>query len=652
MKLNRLFSDDMVLQREIPIPVWGMAEPGEQVTVSLSGQTQTAKANASGAFRVSFAPLPAGGPHTLSAQGAKDRVLVRNVLVGEVWICSGQSNMEWTLSNCADGQFEVEAAQYPAVRMFRVPQKAVVRPQTDTDGAWAVCTPATAGNFSGVGYFFARELHRKLGGIPVGMINTSWGGTLAEAWTSRETLLATPEVRYLMENAERIMQDPAARKEYEKSYAAWERTIQKDPGDTGWARGWASLDTPDEGWGKLEVPGAWQSKGMDFSGIVWFRREVEVPAAWAGKDLQLSLGPCDKSDITWFNNEQVGSITMEQRGDAWCTPRLYTIPGRLVRAGRNVIAVRIFSNMYAGGFIGQAGQMYLTPVGCGNADGIALAGDWLCRVEANFGKVNAQPPAAPFGDGCANTPAALYNGMIAPLLPYAIRGAIWYQGESNSDRAHEYTTLFPAMIQDWRRAWAMPASAMAGAPGGDFPFYFVQLANFGATKPNPSESTWAELREAQRLTLREPNTGMAVTIDVGDGADIHPTNKQDVGRRLAYGALAQVYGQCLPWSGPVLRECAVEEGCLRLSFDHAEGGLVTPDGGPVRGFAIAGATRRFRWASARIEGDSIVIRHPHEPNPVAVRYAWDDNPVCNLFNRAGLPASPFRTDEWTWITRK
>jgi sialate O-acetylesterase len=310
-----------------------------------------------------------------------------------------------------------------------------------------------------------------------------------------------------------------------------------------------------------------------------------------------------------------------------------------------VVAVRIFSHLYAGGFIGNAGQMRLGPAGSKDSEAIPLAGDWQYRVEANFGKINPQPPPAPLGNGNPNTPASLFNGMIAPLLPYPIRGAIWYQGESNAGRAHQYGTLFPAMIRDWRRAWGMPA------PAGDFAFHFVQLANYMPEQPKPGESAWAELREAQRLTLREPNTGMAVTIDIGDGADIHPTNKQDVGRRLAYSALVSVYGQRLAGSGPVLKSWEPRDGVMRVSFDRVDGGLVTHDGGAVRGFTVAGADRVFHWAWARIEGNTVMVRHPHVANPAAVRYAWADNPACNLCNGAGLPASPFKTDDWPWTTQ-
>ena len=638
MQLNRLFSDNMVLQRDVPLPVWGTATPGDVITITFAGQTKSATAAATGNWRVTLDALPAAtAPRELVAQSKlqNQTATITGVLVGEVWICSGQSNMQWTVQVSADRDAEVAAAQHPHVRMFNVGNKAITKPQSEVTGNWQVCQPETVDSFSAVGYFFAREIQQRLGGVPVGMINSSWGGTVAEAWTSREGVLAVPELAHLVTDAEWQMNDPQAQAEYKRKVAEWQQSVRQDPGDTGWARGWATLDAPRDGWQPIEVPGHWQARGLDFSGIFWFRREVEIPTAWAGQDLRLDLGPCDKSDITWFNNERVGSITMEQRPDAWCTPRCYTIPARLVKPGRNVIAVRIFSNIYAGGFGGAPKHMFLA---LGTAK-VPLAGEWQYRVEANFGKVNVNPPPAPVGDGSPHLPAALYNGMIAPLVPYALRGAIWYQGESNAGRAHQYATLFPTMIRDWRKHW-----------GSDFPFHFVQLANYMAEKPQPGDSEWAELREAQRLTLCEPNTGMAVAIDIGEANDIHPTNKQDVGRRLAHSVLAQTYGQTIPGSGPTLRDWKVDGPLVRLRFDHAAGGLVTHDGGAVRGFAVAGADRNFFWAWARIEGDTVVLRHPRVPNPVAVRYAWADNPACNLANGAGLPASPFRTDDWPWTT--
>jgi sialate O-acetylesterase len=382
----------------------------------------------------------------------------------------------------------------------------------------------------------------------------------------------------------------------------------------------------------MELPAVWQSRGCNFSGIFWFRKTIDIPEAWAGKELQLAIGATDKSDTTYFNNQRVGGITMAEREDSWSHLRTYTVPGELVRAGRNVIAVRVHSDKFAGGMTGPEEFMQLTcPDRAGDA-AIPLAGTWRYAVEADYGFV--QVPKEPLGPEHCNAPGALFNGMIAPLLPFAIRGAIWYQGESNAPRAVEYRTLFQVLIRNWREAWGP----------GDFPFFFVQLANFMARQEQPGESQWAELREAQTMALALPNTGMAVAIDIGESGDIHPRNKKDVGLRLAYNALHSTYGHAsvIP-CGPLFRSAKREGSALRISFDHAGGGLVC-QGDALRGFAIAGEEGRFVWADAKIDGEEILVSSSQITEPRSARYGWDDNPEVNLYNKAGLPASPFRTD--------
>ncbi|HOF88305.1 MAG TPA: sialate O-acetylesterase [Armatimonadota bacterium] len=642
LTLAALFSEGMVLQRERPLPIWGWAPPGARVAVALAGARAEATAGDDGRWRATLAPLPAGGPHTLTVTAGAEALTVGDILVGEVWICSGQSNMEWPLSLARDAEAEIRAADDPGLRMFTVAKAAVYAPARDVQGAWQPCTPGTAGNFSAVGYFFARELRRRLG-IPVGMINASWGGTVAEAWTSREALEADPALRGIADDYEAMMAGvDDVQAAYRTAYAAWERrALPEDAGNSGHPRGWADPATDAADWPTMALPGNWQDRGLRHHGVVWFRLELDLPAAWAGRDLDLHLAPIDKSDITYWNNVPVGGIDFREHPLAWCTPRAYTVPGALVTAGRNTLAVRVFSHMYASGMIGSAAQMRVKPVGAPEADAIPLAGAWRYQVEQNFGLTQVSPPPMPPGPGNPNSPYALHRGMIAPLVPYALRGAIWYQGESNADRGDQYRALFPAMIADWRRQWGQ----------GDFPFYYVQLANYMAETPEPGESRWAELREAQRLTLSCPNTGMAVIIDIGDAADIHPTNKQDVGLRLARWALAKDYGQEVVYSGPLYRAMRVEGGAIRLFFDPGAPAsspaqrLMAQDG-PPRAFQIAGADRRFVWADAVIDGDTVVVSSPRVPAPVAVRYGWANNPPCNLYNAAGLPAAPFRTDDW------
>ncbi len=489
VRLARIFSDHAVLQQRKPVPVWGTAQPGEKVTVEFRGQKVSTVTGDDGEWRVTLKPMPAGGPFQMTVRG-NNTIVLDDVLVGEVWICSGQSNMEWPVALSNNAEQEIAQANYPQIRLFMVPKAVSDRPLKDLNGgAWQPCTPETVRNFSAVGYFFARELHRTLK-VPVGMIQSAWGGTPAESWTSKPTLMANPSLRYLLENWRRAEANyPQALENYQKQLAEWEKAAAQ------------------------------------------------------------------------------------------------------------------------------------------------------ARAEGKPEPKKPDPPQNPRTNPWK--PSGLFNAMIAPIVPYALQGAIWYQGESNAGRAYEYRTLFPAMIQDWREAWAQ----------GDFPFLFVQLANFMAVKPEPGESAWAELREAQTMTLALPKTGMAVAIDIGDANDIHPRNKQDVGKRLALNALAIAYGKKVVYSGPLYERMRREGNAIRLYFKHVNGGLTTPNGEPLRGFAIAGADRRFVWAEARIEGNTVVVSSPQVLEPVAVRYAWADNPVCNLYNRAGLPASPFRTDDWPGVTQ-
>jgi sialate O-acetylesterase len=385
----------------------------------------------------------------------------------------------------------------------------------------------------------------------------------------------------------------------------------------------------------MDLPQQFETAGLLIDGAVWFRRVLELPESWAGKDLVLNLTPIDDQDITYFNGKKVGSIGRETP-NSYMVPRKYVVPGSLVHGGRNVIAVRVFDSAGEGGF-SRGGAMSIGP---NEGEVISLRGAWDYKVELALEPKHPDWGSRPEAVGVSNqnNPSVLYNAMIAPLVPFAIRGAIWYQGESNAGRAYQYRTLFPIMIRNWRSAW-----------GHDFPFYFVQLANWHANKAEPDESDWAELREAQTMTLREPQTGMAVTIDIGDENDIHPRNKLDVGRRLAAWALAGTYGEKVIPSGPLFDRFTVEGDWVRIRFKHGVG-LKTSDGGPVKGFAIAGEDRRFVWADARIDGDAVIVSSPKVLKPVAVRYGWADNPIANLYNGAGLPASPFRTDDWPGIT--
>jgi sialate O-acetylesterase len=634
VRLPAIISDNMVLQQGVKVRIWGNAKSGERVTVTLKDKSASAVADAQGRWQAWLDPLKAGGPLELTVKG--DNLLtIKNVLVGEVWLCSGQSNMEWPLVNTVGGAETVAHANYPEIRLFTVTKNTSSTPLADVGGHWLVTTPDDAAHFSAVGYFFGRELYQHLK-VPVGLIHSSWGGTPAEAWTRHDALLS-PELKPILDKYESSLNAlPQAKESYARALAAWEeKNLYIDAGNKGEALGYADPATSTADWSKMDLPKQFETAGLLIDGAVWFRKDVELPAAWSGKDLVLNLPPIDDEDVTYFNGTKVGSLG-RATPNSYMVPRKYVVPGSLVRAGRNVIAVRVFDSAGEGGF-SRGGAFSIGP---NDSDPIALSGVWDYKIELALEPKHPDWGSRPEAVGVSNqnNPSVLYNAMIAPLVPFAIRGVIWYQGESNAGRAYQYRTLFPTMIRDWRSAW-----------GNNFPFYFVQLANWHANKAEPDESDWAELREAQMMTLREPQTGMAVTIDIGDENDIHPRNKLDVGRRLAAWALADTYKQKVIPSGPLYDRYTISGNEVRISFKHADG-LKTLDGGPLKGFALAGEDRHFVWADARIEGDTVIVSSPKISKPVAVRYGWADNPIANLYNKAGLPASPFRTDDWPGIT--
>lgn len=488
IKLPSIIGDNMVLQQGKKATIWGWAMPGEEVMAGVGWNSMrwAVTADEDGKWMFKMNPPKTGGPYEMTLSG-KNVITIKNIMVGEVWVCSGQSNMQWTVQNSANAQEEIAAANYPNIRLFYVTRKIAHEPQSDCEGSWTECSPETIPGFSAVAYYFGRELHKELD-VPVGLIHTSWGGTPSEAWTRRGVLEEMPEGRPILERYDKVIENYAQiKEEYEQSLEEWKKAAEK--------------------------------------------------AKSEGK----------------------------------------SVPRR---------------------------------------------------------------PGTPYGPEHPHAPAGLYNAMIAPLIPYGIQGAIWYQGESNAGRAYQYRKIFPAMIKNWREDWGQ----------GDFSFLFVQLANFMKVNPEPGDSAWAELREAQLMTLDLPNTGMAVIIDIGEADNIHPKNKQDVGRRLALWALAKDYGKEVVYCGPIFKRMNIEGSKAVLSFDHVGGGLSAKGGESLKGFAIAGADRKFVWADAEIDGDKVVVSSDSVSEPVAVRYAWADNPVCNLYNKEGLPASPFRTDIWPGVT--
>ena len=634
VRLPSIIGDNMVLQQGVKLRIWGKANAGERVTVTFEKKSVDTVADAQGRWQVWLSPLKAGGPSELTIKG-DNVVTIKNVLVGEVWICSGQSNMEWPLVNTVNGNDAVAQAKYPEIRLFSVDHTTSISQLDDLKGRWVVTTPEDAGSFSAVGYFFGREIYQQVK-VPIGLINTSWGGTPAEAWTAIEALRSSPELKPILDRYESSLNAlPQTKAAYERALVEWEeKNLYVDGENKGEALGYADPATSISDWARMDLPKQFEAAGLPIDGVVWFRKVVDVPASWAGKDLVLNLTAIDDYDITYFNGKKIGSTGRETE-NSYMIPRKYAVPGSLVRAGANVIAVRVFDRAGEGGF-GSAGEMSLR---LAESEQISLRGNWDYKVERALEPKHPDwgTRPEPVGASNQNSPGVLYNAMLAPLVPFAIRGAIWYQGESNAGRAYQYRTLFPTMIRNWRSVW-----------GYDFPFYFVQLPNWRARQETPSESDWAELREAQAMTLREPGTGMAIAIDLG-GEDLHPRNKVEVGQRLASLALANVYGKQIMPSGPLFDRFKVKGDKVRISFKYGKG-LKTSDGGPVKGFAIAGADRKFVWADARIEGDTVVVSSPTVLKPLAVRYAWADNPLVNLYNKAGLPVSPFRTDDWPGVT--
>jgi sialate O-acetylesterase len=637
VKTAALIGDHMVVQQGRPVQLWGTAAAGESVHASMAGAEATATADEKGNWSVTLPAMKAGGPHTLSIRGT-NALTFNDVWAGEVWVASGQSNMEFPLSRAIGGN-EAAAAGCPGLRLFTVTKATAAQPKADVDGAWQACDAAAAEGFSAVAFFFGQELQRALN-TPVGLIHSSWGGTPAEAWTPRAALLGKESLKPLVDAFDAAIADSAGQADIARKIAEWEaRNFHQDTGNAGLEQGFAKADAPAAGWSKMNLPQFWETAGLQIDGAVWFRRDVDVPAGWTGHELALSLGPIDDFDTTYWNGEPIGA-TGAETPQYWTAPRGYTVPARLVKAGRNVLAVRVFDHYGNGGFGGSPSQMNVA--GAGGGPAMSLAGTWDYRVERALPPAVADYSTRPGGFSAddPNSPTVLWNAMMEPLTRFPLAGAIWYQGEANAGRAYQYRTLFPTMIAAWREAWALP----------DLPFLFVQLANFNPLATSPGESDWAELREAQTMTLQVPHTGMATILDIGEADDIHPRNKKDVGLRLALQALKGVYGRDVVASGPTCASAAREGGAMRIRFRDVGAGLLSADGGAPKGFAIAGADRKWHWADGRIDGESVVVSSADVPEPVAVRYGWADNPPNTLRNAAGLPAAPFRTDDWPGIT--
>jgi len=601
--LPSIISDNMMIQAGARSAIWGRSCPKEKITIKIAGRSVTTAADNSGNFKAFLPPLKHGGPYVLTI----NEKMINNVLVGDIWLCSGQSNMEMTVGQSKNAKEELAGARYNKMRFFGVPCESSNTPLEDVLGKWTECTPETAATFSAAGYFFGRKLHNELK-IPIGLINASWGGTAIEPWTSLSALKAFDGFASIY-------------KAHRKSLSDNKPRFHTDPGNVGARKGFADEDCSMKGWKNIKAPGYWSGQGLKIVGAVWVRKTVNVPASWIGQDLYLSLSPIVDADTTYFNGNTVGGLGLDIRG-AWTMPRKYLIPASMVKAGRNAIAIRIFGRNTNGGFSGPKQVMRLSVI---NKEKMAipLHGNWRYKIEL------ALRPRTGFSLGEA--PGYIFNAMIYPLTQFALKGFIWYQGESNIGDPPAYQKLFPIMIADWRKHWR----------NADLPFYFVQLPDY----VNNFGDNLARIREAQLKSLAVNNTGMAVIIDGGE-KDIHPKNKQIAGDRLALQALAKTYGKKLVYSGPLYRCYGLEAGKLRIYFDHAGEKLKTSDKKPLKGFTIAGRDGVFLPATVVIEKKTVLVWNNKVKTPAAVRYAWSATPECNLVNSADLPASPFRTDCW------
>ena len=643
----KIFSDNMVLQRDVKIPVWGWAKEGEHIKMIFDGQTYHTTA-AHGKWEFTLPPHPAGKRYGILIQGVSEKIALRNITFGDVWLCGGQSNMEWFLEAAKNGEEEVQKANYPDIRLFEVPHKIAPKPVKDLiEGSWQACTPETAKQFSAVGYFFGRKLHQELK-IPIGLINDNYGGTVIETWMSPDAFTGMPN--YEKQIAQLTTKDLEKKKAQTKTkFDAWISKFSSE--DLGKKRNtfiWKNNDFAQAP--TMQLPTQWESAGIkeleNLNGVVWLEKDFYLTKQQAESLAELSLGPIDDSDITWINGHKIG-----ETANRWNKNRNYTIPENILKPGENKLVVRIEDYLGGGGIYGKENQLFIQFKG--QEKKISLAGKWHYKV--GYTATEPMPMSADFGPNSA--PTLLYNGMIYPIKKFPVKGVIWYQGETNTYRAVEYKTLKPKWIRNWRKLWNNPT----------MPIIWVQLANYQTPQIQPHESAWAELREAQQEALAEPNTAMITAIDIGEAKTIHPLNKQEVGRRLALAALAEVYQKSVKYKSPRFLSIKKKRKYFDISFTDVYDGLQLADTPKdkdclthqalkkykfITGFTIAGKDQIFHWAKAQLLApNKIRVFIPKRLHAVAVRYAWANNPdPANIINSEGFPLLPFRTDHWKLST--
>jgi sialate O-acetylesterase len=648
VNIPSIFSNNMVLQQNSEANFWGKAEAYLKVNITGSwGNTVNTIVQPDGLFSAKLKTPSAGGPYQVYLKIGDSTIIYKNVLIGEVWICSGQSNMEMPLMGwppyglISNSDEEIKNANNSKIRLFTVSRGVSDEKEFNCVGSWDELNPQSAASFSATAYFFGRKLYEDLK-IPIGLIHTSWGGTPAQAWTSADYLKTLGDFDNILSDIESskgeidrytnwLSSHPVIDLRNNKSELRWENLSFDDNDCT-------QITFNDSSWKEMNLPTYWESKEVgNFDGVIWFRKKIEIHNDWINQELVLSLGPIDDMDRTFVNGKLVGA---HEREGYYQTDRIYTVPKEIVNSNEILIAVRVLDNQGGGGMWGTKENLNIHPVY--SSELISLAGSWKYLPVAEYKAQKFYVFGVAQNDYyqkpemkvqiSENTPSALYNAMIYPLIPYNIRGVIWYQGEANTENPKQYETLFPTMIKNWRKDWQL----------GDFPFYYVQIAPYNYGEKIHSEF----LREAQLKTLSVKNTGMAVTLDIGNPQNIHPSDKKNVGERLADWALAKIYNKKVVYSGPIYKSMKASEDNIVLTFDYAKNGLIIKELNGENNFQIAGKDKIFKNALVKVQGNKLIVLSNEVKNPVAVRYAFTNTSEATLFNKEGVPASSFRTDDW------